>query len=480
MKPLSNKAHLLSLILIANALTFTGCKKTIATLETKDSIFLGKVDSIPVTANVYNPETNEYKRIDTLVSAQILSEKWIEKQKEQNKDLNQLPPLQTPTGFFRTQKIGSRWWLFDPQGHPFYNKGINSIYTGKSARSREAFQHQFESEKKWMTETIQLLQDNEFNCAGSWSNVELIREHNKTTKNPFPYYYNLLWMQQYAKQKKLHYKAPMHKNYPYGAIHVFDPEFKVFCKEQAKALDTLKGDKNLIGYFSDNELPVYRSALYDFLKLPEGTSGKEAAKKWLIDQGISHDQITRNHLNLFSAFVLKTYFDIVVPIIKEIDPNHLYVGCRLHADQPYIKEVMEIAGAYQDIVSINYYYQWTPNPEHMNNWDVWTQKPFMVTEFYTKAANSGLPNTTGAGWIVPNQRTRGWFYQNYTLALLDAKNCVGWHHFKYMDDDPLDSTRSVENKGSNKGILNFKYHKYTDFLAEVKKLNTDATRILNH
>jgi hypothetical protein len=46
-----------------------------------------------------------------------------------------------------------------------------------------------------------------------------------------------------------------------------------------------------------------------------------------------------------------------------------------------------------------------------------------------------LANITGAGWTVRTQKDRGRFYQNYTLGLLKQPGCVGWHWFKYMDND---------------------------------------------
>jgi hypothetical protein len=54
-------------------------------------------------------------------------------------------------------------------------------------------------------------------------------------------------------------------------------------------------------------------------------------------------------------------------------------------------------------------------------------KPFLVTEWYVKAEDAGFKNTTVAGWIVPTQRDRAAFYQNFVLALLESRACVGWH-----------------------------------------------------
>ena len=54
-----------------------------------------------------------------------------------------------------------------------------------------------------------------------------------------------------------------------------------------------------------------------------------------------------------------------------------------------------------DIVSINHYRKWEPVQSSMANWANWSQKPFLITEWYTKGEDSGLPNRTGAGWNVP-------------------------------------------------------------------------------
>jgi len=36
-----------------------------------------------------------------------------------------------------------------------------------------------------------------------------------------------------------------------------------------------------------------------------------------------------------------------------------------------------------------------------------------------------------AGWLVKTEADRGRFYQHMTLGLLENRNCVGWHWFKF-------------------------------------------------
>lgn len=53
------------------------------------------------------------------------------------------------------------------------------------------------------------------------------------------------------------------------------------------------------------------------------------------------------------------------------------------------------------------------------------RRTFMITEFYVKGEDTGMDNTSGAGWIVKTQAERGYFYQNFVMELLKSRVCVG-------------------------------------------------------
>lgn len=72
---------------------------------------------------------------------------------------------------------------------------------------------------------------------------------------------------------------------------------------------------------------------------------------------------------------------------------------------------------------------------------------------------------------MATQAERGHFYQNFTLALLESRVCVGWHWFKYMDNDPTDTRTDPSNRDSNKGIVNVRYEPYRPLLDAMKQLN---------
>jgi hypothetical protein len=218
-------------------------------------------------------------------------------------------------------------------------------------------------------------------------------------------------------------------------------------------------------------MPFKVKSLDNFLSLPDNDYGRKAAEQWLADKNIIREKITDADREEFMAYVGEKYFATVSNAIKKHDPNHLYIGARFYSEEKNHELFMTAAGKYLDVVSNNYYNYWTPDSTQMSNWAKWTGKPFIITEYYTKGEDSGMPNQSGAGWIVRTQKDRGLFYQNYNLALLESKNCVGWHYFKYQDNDPTAKGVDPSNIDANKGIVNNEYEIWEPMMILMKQLN---------
>jgi hypothetical protein len=221
-------------------------------------------------------------------------------------------------------------------------------------------------------------------------------------------------------------------------------------------------------------MPFKRDALINYLQLPEKDPGHQAAQSWLQArhgaQATVRD-ITEQDKKDFLALVTDRYYRIVSAAIKKYDPNHLFLGSRFNDGELNYPEVFKAAGAYVDVMAVNYYRTWTPSQKKLAMWSQESGRPILITEWYVKGEDSGLSNTSGAGWIVKSQRDRGLFYQNFTLGLLESKVCVGWHWFKYSDNDPSEPNTDPSNRDANKGIVNFRYEPYSALLDAMKPLN---------
>jgi len=374
------------------------------------------------------------------------------------------------TGFFRAEKLGGRWWLIDPEGYRFLHIAVNSVRPGSSPRNRRAFPAKFGSAEKWRDATVAMLRDLGFNGTGSWSDDALIRR----AKRPLAYTPNWKFMSTYGRKRGGTYRLPGHTGYPGGCIFAFDPEFEKFAHQHARKLAATKDDPWLLGHFSDNELPFPRDSLDRYLRLGPDDPGRRAAEAWLAKRGLDRGKLTAKARDEWRGYVAERYFSIVARAIRRHDPNHLYLGSRFHGSEKRCREVFAAAGRHLDVVSVNVYGVWTPSAEMLRRWAAWAGRPILVTEWYAKGADTGMPNLSGAGWTVPTQRDRGWFYQNFTLALLESKVCVGWHWFKYMDNDPEDTRADPSNRDSNKGIVTAAYEPHVPLMDAMRELNRAA------
>ena len=387
----------------------------------------------------------------------------------------------TATGFFYVKKLDERWWAIDPDGYYYLHNALNDLQPNHAARGQQALREKFGNEAGWLTATRKLLFDNGFNGAGAWSATQAIRSNKDQDQQPLAYTINLDWMSGYGSKRGGTYVQPGHKGYPNDVIFVFDPGFEEFCEEHAKQVAQYKNDRNLFGYFSDNELPLGRKNLDGYLTLPTTEPGYVAAKKWADAHGVNPAAITDQQRQDFLAFAAERYFSIVAKALKKYDPNHLYLGCRFHGAQPYYPELLRAAGKYLDVVSINYYNKWTPEKKWMADWVQLAGKPFLITEWYVKGEDvPGLANTAGAGWVVKTQADRGRFYQNFTLGLLESKNCVGWHWFKYQDNDPTTQGAEPSNTNANKGIVDDFFVPYQPLLDLMRPLNQQQYRLADY
>ena len=377
------------------------------------------------------------------------------------------------TGFFRTERWDGRWILVDPDGRMHIDASVVHLRPGRGETQKQAFSDKYAGQKAWYEDAAGTILSYGFNGSAAFSDNSLNPAYNRAHRGKrFTYHVSLGLMSGYARSLGVARQLPGHTGFPADCILVFDPGFEAYCDSILSVeCPKYRKDKNLIGYFSDNELPFGRGNLEGYLSLPESDFGHQAAVQWLKEKGVTPDRINDRERREFSGWVAERYYEIVSRLLRKYDPNHLYLGSRLHGEVMFRQEVVEAAGKYCDVVCYNYYNDWAVRDEDVRRWDAWSGKPFMITEFYTKGEDSGLPNTRGAGWRVPTQKDRAAHYQNFVLALLRSDSCVGWHWFKYQDNDPTDTTTDPSNRDSNKGMVDNHYEVYPDLVEAMKAVN---------
>jgi hypothetical protein len=362
------------------------------------------------------------------------------------------------TGFFRVEHARDRWWLVDPEGCAFLSVGLCSV--NLSTFDPAVVRRTFTNDVAWAGQAAQLLKSAGINTLGRWSQWQAFRP-----QNPIPYTTTLSFMNSYAKSRP---SANGQRGFPNQCMPVFDPEFAEFCDRYAAVLDATKDDPWLLGHFTDNELPFRPNSLTNFLALPASDVGHQAALRWLADRGSKPAKITAKDEDDFLTETARRYYSTVVTAIRKHDPNHLVIGSRIHGRT--ICPAVFRGSAALDVVSINYYHHWSPEPARMAEWVKLSGRPFLISEWYAMSVPPDNIPKTGAGFRVRTDAERGLFYQNMTLGLLRNPGCVGWHWFKYGGDEP----------GVHKGVVSPEFTPHQPILDRMKEINDRVYRLAEH
>lgn len=387
-----------------------------------------------------------------------------------------------PDGFFRVRKIGERWWMVDPAGNFFLAKSVGSFTPGNSKRQQRALQEKFGTRARWAADEMAFLKSCGFNSLGAWAADEAVDGSCPTQRMPYAVLISPMnaynWSLKRSGREADLFSRARSGGSSFGFPFVFDEGFAEEAERRLSAAAKLADDPWLMGYFIDNELQFRLEMLEDCLsKWPKGHVNHDAAQRWIDARkgrsGCGVKDIANEDRIEFVAYCLDVYLRTVTGILRRYDKNHLFFGCRFHLWNSELRNpaFFRVAGRYMDAVSINHYGRWQPDLDAMRNWEQWSGKPFMITEFYVKGEDSGLGNTSGAGWIVPTQEDRGIFYQNFVNGLVSSGACIGWHWFRYGDNDPEDTTRDPSNRDANKGIVTWDYRRYMPLVERMKEMN---------
>lgn len=427
-----------------------------------------------------------------------------------------------PTGFFRIAQSGGIFWLVDPDGGRYLSKGVNTVrFDQDEIRGTQRFPYaeacmsKYGSVAAWRGAVAQRLLGWGFNTLGSWSN-EAVAENTPLAVTP-----NIDLGMSFAWLANERAGDGAKQDFP----DVFDPAFAAHVARRAHDMCApFCADANIIGWFIDNELrwcPDWRGPddlLPLFLRLAPGTPGRVAALDflrarhadfaafnavWRVD-ATSWDElgavariapafrrkppydrdpkveVVANIANPgrvaffadcddFVALLAERYFALTTAAIKAADPQHLVLGSRFAFPPP--AAVIEAAARHVDVISFNCY---GFDPDGALAAYAPTGKPCLIGEFSFRGADSGLPNTNGAGPVVPTQSDRAAAFARYATMALRHPCVVGYHWFEHADQ-PAEGRFDGEN--SNFGTVTINDEVYETLTKAMTALNHQAETI---
>ncbi len=366
------------------------------------------------------------------------------------------------TGFFYVKKIDGRWWMVDPEGYAGVNMAVTSFGSAN-------IQHDYD-----------LTRNLGFNASGNFLSSESQTKSGYNAQNywNFGFTRRLNFFLSYKSVRRNYYTTPDAVHNSHSHITVFDPMFEEYCDNHAKVnVSPFADERDLLGWFTDNEINFNQDQLRNLVRdLLPGDPSRDSALVFAATKGLTETDVINYTSNVteaikqeFASLLAERYFRIVSQAIRRYDTNHLMLGSRFHGRPRGIQAVVEASHKYMDVSSVNFYDRFSPNESIAK--DTWTNdKPSLVGEFYIKDITQSTSSQSGAGWYVDSQGNRGKFYQNTVLELLENKSFIGWHYFRFADDDD----------GSNKGIVSRSGSEYVEMTKYMKELNEQVYQIIDH
>lgn len=426
-----------------------------------------------------------------------------------------------PGGFFRIEQRDGVFWLVDPDGGRFLSKGVDTVRfdqdetkNTKRVPYAEACRRKYGNQGVWRAAIARRLAGWGFNTLGAWSDEAVAR----AGPAPLALTPNLDLGMSFAWQKNDQAGNEHKQDFP----DVFDPAFENHIRRRASERCAARSSEpGVIGWFLDNELrwgPDWRGPdelLSLFLNLAPATPGRSAAIAWLQERyrdfatfnsswrtnAQSWDDLNtsaridapyrrkppydRNaqseaqanradpgraafaaDCDSFASRVALRYFELATSAVKAADPNHLVLGCRFA--YPPTPAVIDAAGRYVDVVSFNCY---GLDADGAIDAYAGTGKPCLIGEFAFRAADSGLPNTNGAGPQVATQAERAACFRHYVTTALRKPTLVGYHWFEHADQ-PAEGRFDGEN--SNYGTVTINDEAYAELTQTMTAVNAEA------
>ncbi|MDR1336963.1 MAG: hypothetical protein LBK22_09055, partial [Tannerella sp.] len=377
-----------------------------------------------------------------------------------------------PTGFFRVQHDGRRWWFVDPDGCAFLSAGVNCITASQSgvydgmedllewmpdregefasiyedgAQKRidyyKANQLRVYGDRwldRWLATTPGLMKKWRFNTVGNWA------DRGFAQKSGLPYVYHMGEMPVT--------ELRLYRDFP----DVFSPEYRKLAAEYAQKLLPGREEKRLIGYFLCNEpkwafgdnvlaYEMFATPQLSYTKLRLVARLKEKYPRtedfnaaWNVSYA-SIDELlmqtfksypseaSKEDFREFTALMVEEWIRIICEETKKVDPNHLNLGMRYAwiSSEALVKPARHF-----DVLSMSAYT--SPFPPPTEEISRISGRPVLLSEWHFGSALDGSLPTSGLQTVI-SQAERGKAYRTYAENGFSRPEIIGMHWFQWTD-----------------------------------------------
>jgi hypothetical protein len=389
-------------------------------------------------------------------------------------------------GFWRVaQTEDGVWWFLSPDGKTEFLNTVTNVHPVQKGMAKEG-PHYVSRDwnggpsreggdiDKWAAKTIKRIHKAGFKGLGAWCD----RTFHK---------YNV------AMSRDLNVWSSLNKSKLF-----YDSDWASAAEEVIKSqVAELRDNKNLVGYFTDNELGwkdgfggprYYFNGLQrdnpnrrELMKIIQSTWESVEAfnkdwqanlKSWDELEGWNKlpEQPASANVKLASAWVYhlaKDYFTLTSELVRKYDPNHLVMGIRYKGGAPV--ELFKASRGLTDVQSINIYSADAQLDREM--FDAMyneAQQPIVISEyaFHSLGGRSGNKNLSGFIWgHVTDQKAKADGYRLFTTRMARVPYIIGADWFQWNDEPP---SGREDGEDVNFGVVDAKDKPYKNLVKAIK------------
>ncbi|MEN8126592.1 MAG: beta-galactosidase [Planctomycetota bacterium] len=379
-------------------------------------------------------------------------------------------PQLEATGFFRIKKYKDKWWFIDPEGRLFWSHGVNSVGFHANTPATQERLGLFE----WLPQKDTLIYDAAMGpkkakpTVNFWA-ANLARKHGpdweETALDLIHRRYRAwglntigAWSQQRLWDgKRTPYTAIVTTGWTNPVELTQNPYGGVLAENLTKTLQAYLNkygqDPWCVGFFVDNEvhwsddlvsevfaqktshpakqafIGLLKEKYKDIAALNAAWTGEFADWTALSEtKEIVREKADPNDFDMLYTDYAQTYYRTCRDVMRQVMPNHVYLGSRVHACPPIAARA---AAEFVDVYSNNHY----ENRAGVGRMPGDIDKPVLITEFHFGAMDRGVPGASLRPIHDQTQRARA--YANYIVAGLAHPKIVGAHWFAWGDQSSV-------------------------------------------
>lgn len=333
-------------------------------------------------------------------------------------------PKLKATGFFRTEKVGGKWWIVDPDGRLFFSHGVDVVNDGEVITAVGFRERYFE----WLPAK----DDARFGVF--WDVAKSRAAHGFYAQDGhFPYsrfdFGRANMLRKYGAEWKRISSDLTHRRLRAWGLNTIGNWSQPGIYGQGRTPYVLRlgtwgtprraGSEGWWGPLPDPFNPAFERIFRDRVREFAKTMREDP---WCVGAFVDNELSWDNLPDV--AEVAEKYFAVVSSVLHDELPNHLYLGCRIAWGSD---AVYRASAKYCDVVSVNLYDRQPTRDLPAGSVD----RPMINGEFHCGALDRGLFHT---GLVATgSQAERAQCYRDFLNGCLDHPRMIGTHWFQWRD-----------------------------------------------